>query len=373
MGGKVNLLEDLETQYEIDKLDLVAERGRLREQLVTQLTTCWKSKVCDIPTSAEKTRWTSIFGTILKEFSEQLVYELDDENYAALAFKKRLSMSIESTVARLLPFRSLTEVCEHMDDTGAELGDAIHVQKLRERVDRELLEDTAVSTSPTTTTAVLSQTGYNSSVGTGGTKNGRGRKSQQELDIDFDSGSSLSSPPPAKRRRRTKEEMERDNRRLAQGKLPEFRWTTATQLRLRPIDAKSPTLCQDTFKWYTSETISGKSIKTMYKSRVEQNWLSSDPRSQKLFPKYIQMITRMDSIHKHVLKEYATWPPREKDARLREGLRQEVLVQYYDKVLEADEGLAEQFMAPYSAGALAVIARAVLKLYSLDFQQGLFD
>lgn len=388
MSGKINLLEDLETQYEIDKLDLVAERGRIREQLVTQLTTCWKGRVVGIPAGPEKTRWTSIFGTVLKEFSEQLIYELDDENYAALAFKKRLAMSIQDAMARLVPFQSITEVHRQMEESGAELGDAIHVQKLRERVDRELLEDTTMTSAPTTPTLAhinnnrrnSNSNSYNSSNNNNNNSssnknndNGRQRNSAVEIDVDYDSGSSLSPPPPAKRRRRTKEEIERDNRRIAQGKAPEFRWTTATQLRLKNVDVKSPTLCQDTYRWYTSETISGKSIKTMYKSKMEQNWLSQDARSQKNFPKYIMMITRMESMHKHVLKEYAALPYSQKDERLKKGLRQETLTQYYDKVLQADDGLAENFMASYSGGALAVIARAVLKLYTTDFEQGLFD
>lgn len=81
----------------------------------------------------------------------------------------------------------------------------------------------------------------------------------------------------------------------------------------------------------------------------------------------------MESIHKRVLKEYADLPYSQKDERLKKGLRQEILTQYYDKVLQADDGLAEIFMASYSGGALAVIARAVLRLYTLDFEQGLFD
>lgn len=391
MSGKINLLEDLETQYEIDKLDLVAERGRIREQLVTQLTTCWKSKVVDIPAGPEKTRWTSIFGTVLKEFSEQLIYELDDENYAALAFKKRLTMSIQDAMARLLPFQSITEVHKQMEESGAELGDAIHVQKLRERVDRELLEDTTMTSAPATPTLTHNINHHSNNSNNNSNNNSHSRNSYSnsndngrrnsrqsntyphEIDVDYDSGSSLSSPPPAKRRRRTKEEIDRDNRRIAQGKAPEFRWTPATQIRLKPFDVKSPTLCQDTYHWYTSETISGKSIKTMYKSKTEQNWLSQDARSQRLFPKYLQMITRMESTHKHVLKEYGALPASQKDERLKKGLRQETLTQYYDKVLQADEGLAENFMASYSGGALAVIARAVLKLYTSDYEQGLFD
>lgn len=351
----------------------MAEQGRLREQLVTQLTTCWKNEVAAIPASAEKTRWTSLFGMILKEFSERLVYELDDENYAALAFKKRLSMSIESAMARLVPFQSITDVYKQMEESGAELGDAIRVQKLRQKVDRELQEDPTTVTSAVITPALPLNNSHNSNNNGNSGHKIRRRSSVQEIDEDFDSGSPLSSPPPVKRRRRTKEEIERDNRRIAQGKAPEFRWTTATQLRLKPIDPSSPTLCQDTYRWYTSETISGKSIKTMYKPRVEQNWLSKDPRSQKLFPKYIQLITRMDSILKHVLKEYSAWPESQKDQRLRDELRKEHLLQYYDKVLDADEDLKSSFMAPYSAGALVVIARAALKLYFLDYHQGLVD
>ncbi|KAG5356411.1 hypothetical protein CJU89_6150 [Yarrowia sp. B02] len=296
------------------------------------LTTCWKHNVGDIPAGPEKTRWTGIFGAVLKDFSEKLIHELDDENYAALAFKKRLAVGLDAVIARLLPsVQSFADVHRQVESSGG-LGDAIHVQKLRDRVDRELLE--APETIDVEEPA------------------GNGRKhSRGEVDLDYESGSSL-SPPPPRRKWRTKEEIERDNRRIAQGKAPEFRWTSATQLRLQPIDSSSPTLCQDTYRWYTEETISGKSIKTMYKSSC------------------FKLITRMESIYKHVLKEYALLPLDRRNAAVRGSMRQEVLTPYYDKVLMADEELAKGFRAGYSGGALVVIGRAVLELYMADFNNG---
>lgn len=371
-NSRINLLEDLETQYEIDKLDLVQERSVIREALVSQLATCWKAAVVKLPPGAEKTRWTGVFGSVLKEFSEQLIYNLDDEDYATLAFKKRLSMSLEGVLSKLLPsVQSFTDVYKHMDTSGADLGDSIHIQKLRERVDRELEEDEPVEVprpkgrAPGRPKAAPKPT------------NNNGKR--HIIDDDYSTDSSLSPPPPVRRKRRTREEMERDRAPVVEqhrgpGRAPpSFHWTTANQIKLKPINSKSPTLCQGVYSWYTDETISGRSVRSMVKSRYEQDWLSKDTRSQDLLPKYMQIITRMESIHKHILKEYAMLPVGQKNARAKESMRQDVLVLYYDKVLMADEELLAEFMADKPHGALAIIARAVLDLYMTDFKDGVYE
>jgi hypothetical protein len=57
---------------------------------------------------------------------------------------------------------------------------------------------------------------------------------------------------------------------------------------------------------------------------------------------------------------------------LKDGLRQQRLVHsYYDKVLDEDAGLTSSLW-PYSVGAVAVIAKADSKLYSLNYHQGWF-
>lgn len=356
-SAPLNILEDLEVQNEIDQLDLVEERTRLLQSLVDQLSSSWKNIIPQVPGgAAEKQKWTNVFKEVTMDFSQKLVCNLDDENYATLAFKKRLALGLDSLMSRVLPgIKLLNDLYDKCGDDN--LADMLQVERLGQKMDSGLFAEEQENEEEE--------------------EEEEEEEKEEVVDLTVDTPPKNGRPTRATQKRRRSENLPRRKRRAVKAESEEeytgnyFEWNSTNKIRLTPINVKSGTICQDAYQFLLAVRASGKSIKTMQRVKgTEPEWLSDDKRSQKLWPQYKILFTRLESILKHVQKEYLLRPVSQRSAQVKVGLSQAVLSPFFDKVINSDEDLAANLMAPYSGGALAIIARAVLDLYESHVLEG---